>query len=172
MLSAEADDIPGKANPLIVVLFVQDINYYSYIETCLPRSMFSWTGLHLSVANSGFEGMFKTPIIVQIAVVICWVVVLLFLLYFNAEWKVDYFFYVKREIIRHFLQPHLNNWADAISSPELIGCRPFLLAICCTIDVILPDIRKRLQNPVNTIWLRRISRGIRTDQKRRIILNE
>ena len=93
---AEADDIPGKPNPLIVLLFVQDINYYSYIETCLPRSMFSWTGLHLSVANSGFEGMFKTPIIVQIAVVICWVVVLLFLLYFNAEWKVDYFFYVKR----------------------------------------------------------------------------
>ena len=40
--------------------------------------------------------MFTAPIIVQIAVVICWVVVLLFLLYFNAEWKVGYFFYVKR----------------------------------------------------------------------------
>ena len=96
MLSAEADDIPGRLNPLIVLLFAQDINYYSYMETCLPRSMFSWTGLHLSVANSGFEGMLNTPVIVQRAVVICWVVVLLFLLYFNAEWKVGYFFNVKR----------------------------------------------------------------------------
>ena len=76
------------------------------------------------------------------------------------------------EIIRHFLQLYLNNWADAISSPELLGCRSFLLAIACTIDVILPDIRKRLQNPVNTSLLWRISRGIWADQKRRIILNE
>ena len=76
------------------------------------------------------------------------------------------------EITRYFLQLYLNNWADATSSPELLGCRPFLLAMRGTIDVILPDISKCLQNPVNTSWLWRISRRIWADQKRRIILNE
>ena len=76
------------------------------------------------------------------------------------------------EITRYFLQLYLNNWADATSSLELLGCRPFLLAMRGTIDVILRDIPKCLQNPVNTSWLWRINRRIWADQKRRIILNE